>query len=52
MLTLAVGIGVNVALFSLVQQILLQPLPVAEPERLVNLTDQGLTSLTWARAGR
>jgi putative ABC transport system permease protein len=40
--TLAVGIGVNVALFSLFQQMLLRPLPVAEPERLVNLLDPGL----------
>src|SRR5690606_38073468 len=40
-LTLAVGIGVNVAIFSLTQQILLRPLPVAEPERLVNLGDPG-----------
>jgi len=40
-LTLACGIGVNVALFSLFQQILLRPLPVPEPERLVNLTDPG-----------
>jgi putative ABC transport system permease protein len=39
--TLAIGIGVNVALFSLFQQILLRPLPVAEPERLVNLVDPG-----------
>jgi len=41
MLTLAVGIGVNVALFSLFQQILLRPLPVPEPDRLVNLGDPG-----------
>jgi predicted permease len=40
-LTLAVGIGVNVAIFSLFQQILLRPLPVPEPEQLVNLTDRG-----------
>ena len=39
--TLAVGIGVNVALFSLFQQILLRPLPVEEPERLVNFVDPG-----------
>ena len=39
--TLAVGVAVNVGLFSLYQQILLQPLPVAEPERLVNLVDPG-----------
>ena len=38
-LTLALGIGVNVAIFSLFEQILLRPLPVAEPENLVNLSD-------------
>src|SRR5688572_13595493 len=40
-LTLAFGIGVNVAIFSLAEQILLRPLPVPEPDRLVNLTDPG-----------
>ncbi|HEX5421153.1 MAG TPA: ABC transporter permease, partial [Gammaproteobacteria bacterium] len=40
-LTLALGIGVNVAIFSLFQQILLRSLPVAEPEQLVNLSDPG-----------
>src|SRR5687768_6713617 len=40
-LTLALGIGVNVAVFSLFQQILLRELPVTEPDRLVNLTDPG-----------
>ena len=40
-LTLALGLGVNVAIFSLFQQILLRPLPVTEPERLVNLSDPG-----------
>jgi len=40
-LTLAVGIGANVAIFSLFQQILLRPLPVAEPEQLVNLSSAG-----------
>jgi len=38
-LTLAVGIGVNVAILSLADQVLLRPLPVPEPDRLVNLTD-------------
>jgi putative ABC transport system permease protein len=40
-LTLAFGIGANVAIFSLFHQLLLRPLPVVEPERLVNLSSPG-----------
>jgi predicted permease len=38
---LALGIGATTALFSLFHQILIQPLPVPDPERLVNLSTPG-----------
>ncbi len=40
-LSLALGIGANAAIFSLFDQILLSPLPVPDPERLVNLSAPG-----------
>src|SRR2546423_6865238 len=38
-LTLALGIGANTAIFTLIHAILLKPLPVAHPEELYNLGD-------------
>jgi putative ABC transport system permease protein len=47
--SLALGIGANTALFSIVNGLLLKPLPVHEPERLAILKGGDWTNPIWER---
>lgn len=46
-LSLALGIGANTALFSILYSLVLKPLPIEEPERLAVLVGDGWTNPIW-----
>ena len=49
-LTLALGVGANTAIFTLVDSIILRPLPFVDQDRLVTISADGMFPKGWIRA--
>jgi predicted permease len=49
-LTLALGVGANTAIFTLIDSIVLRPLPFPEQDRLVTISTDGFFPKGWIRA--
>jgi predicted permease len=49
-LTLALGVGANTAIFTLIDSIVLRPLPYPQQDRLVIISAEGLLPKGWIRA--